>query len=71
MGQRVKKIEKNLLKTCVGSKALSIWIPKITWAWLREDLVDLLYVNNKHADQPAHPCSLVSTFVVHFLEYVI
>ena len=26
-----------------------------------------LYVNNKGADQPAHPCSLISTFVVRYL----
>ena len=25
------------------------------------------YENNKGADQPAHPCSLISTFVVHCL----
>ena len=27
--------------------------------------------NNKGADQPAHPCSLNSTFVVHFLDSII
>ena len=26
------------------------------------------YANNKGADQPAHPCSLISTFVVHCLD---
>ena len=30
-----------------------------------------LYANNKGADQPAHPCSLISTFVVRCLDSVI
>ena len=25
-------------------------------------------MNNKGADQPAHPCRLISAFVIHFLE---
>ena len=29
------------------------------------------YANNKSADQPAHPCSLISTFVVHCLDSMI
>ena len=29
------------------------------------------YANNKGADQPAHPRSLISTFVVHCLDSVI
>ena len=29
------------------------------------------YVNNKDADQPAHPCSLISAFVVHSLGSII
>ena len=29
------------------------------------------YVNNKGADQPAHPCSLISTFVVRSLDSII
>ena len=29
------------------------------------------YVNNKGADQPAHPRSLISTFVVHCLDSMI
>ena len=28
------------------------------------------YANNKGGDQPAHPCSLISTFVVHCLDNV-
>ena len=29
------------------------------------------YANNKDADQPAHPCSLISTFVVRCLDSMI
>ena len=29
------------------------------------------YVNNKGAEQPAHPCSLISTFVVRCLDSMI
>ena len=28
------------------------------------------YANNKGADQPAHPCSLISTFVVRCLDSI-
>ena len=28
------------------------------------------YANNKSADQPAHPCSLISIFVVHCLDSI-
>ena len=31
----------------------------------------LLYVNDKGTDQPAHSRSLISTFVVHYLDSVI
>ena len=28
------------------------------------------YANNRSADQPVHPCSLISTFVVHCLDSI-
>ena len=31
----------------------------------------LPYANNIGADQPAHPCNLISTFVVHYLDSII
>ena len=31
----------------------------------------LPYVNNKGADQPAHPRSLINAFVVHYLDSII
>ena len=30
----------------------------------------MLYVNNKDTDQPAHPCSLISVFVVRLLDSI-
>ena len=36
----------------------------IIWTMLQENQI-LLNANNKNADQPAHPCSLTSTFVIH------
>ena len=41
-----------------------------TWAPSWENLI-MAYVNNKGTDQPGHPCSLISTFVVHFLDSII
>ena len=32
---------------------------------------DMSYVNNKDADQPAHPHSLISVFVVRCLDSII
>ena len=32
---------------------------------------DYLYANNKGADQPAHPCSVISAFVILSLESII
>ena len=29
------------------------------------------YANNKGADQPAHPCSLISAFAVRYLDSII
>ena len=29
------------------------------------------FVNNKGADQPAYPCSLISAYVIHYLESII
>ena len=31
----------------------------------------MLYANNKDADQPAHPCSLISIFVVGCLDSIL
>ena len=42
----------------------------IIWASSWENLF-LPYANNKGTDQPAHPRSLISTFVVHSLDSII
>ena len=31
----------------------------------------MLHANIKYADQPVHPCSLISAFFIHFLDYTI
>ena len=40
------------------------------WASTRENLFSKVS-NSKGADQPAHPCSLISVFVIHLLESII
>ena len=40
------------------------------WATSWENLL-MPYVNNKGADQPAHLCSLISAFVVRYLDSII
>ena len=42
----------------------------IKWATSWENLF-MPYANNKGADQPVHPCSLISTFVVPCLDSII
>ena len=42
----------------------------LIWATSWENLF-MPYVNNKDADQPAHPCSLISAFIVHCLDSII
>ena len=40
------------------------------WASSRENLSSV-FANNKGADQPAHPRSLISAFVIRLLEKII
>ena len=52
----------------------TIWAPgnienKI-WALTPENQSSV-FANNKSADQPVHPCRLISSFVIHFLESII
>ena len=39
----------------------------VTWSSMRDTLT-LLLANNKGADQPAHPRSLISAFVIRYLK---
>ena len=51
----------------VAAILVALIIPK----WARSCEMCLLpYANNKGADQPAHPHSLISTFVVHCLDSI-
>ena len=57
--------------------SLCLWIYKMplqqkkkVWASIHENLA-LFYVNNKGADQPAHLRSLISTFVIRYLDSII
>ena len=45
-------------------------VADIKWAMSWENLL-LPYANNKAGDQPAHLRSLISDFVVHYLDSVI
>ena len=40
------------------------------WASSRENQT-LLHENNKSTDQYAHPCSLISVFIIHWLESIV
>ena len=41
-----------------------------TWATSWENLLFMPYANNIRADQPVHPPSLISTFVIHCLDSI-
>ena len=45
-------------------------MPSANWA-LRPENLSSGFANNTGADQPAHPRSLISAFVIHFLESII
>ena len=49
---------------------MSIFFLNQIWATSWENLF-MQYANNKGADQPEHPCSLISTFVVQCLDSII
>ena len=46
--------------------AETVCLSTITWASTREHL-SLRFAHNTVADQPAHPCSLISVFVIRYL----
>ena len=43
----------------------------LLWLYVSRAMRNMSYANNKGADQPAYPCSLISAFVVHCLNSVI
>ena len=48
----------------------TMWMGRLIWATSWENLF-MPYANNKGTDQPAHLCSLISTFVVRCLDSII
>ena len=63
-----------LSKVCVHELLFILESPvqkqnNMIWVLLQENLY-LFYVSNKDADQPAHPCSLISTFVIRSVESI-
>ena len=55
-------IELKALRRCILNRGGRLFKFDCIWASMRG------FANNTGADQPAHPCSLVSTFVICFLE---
>ena len=54
----------------LATKHSKSWLQTVIWAKSWANLF-VPYANNKGADQPAHPRSLISTFVVHCLDSII
>ena len=50
---------------CISSKSMAKYEPG------QEKMCLMSYANNKGADQPAHPRSLISAFVVRWLDSII
>ena len=52
-------------------KLYSFPIPASVYEPDHEKMCLMSYANNKGTDQPAHPCSLISAFVVRCLDSII
>ena len=64
-------LDENDIQLLCPSKNLNLSLrERNNWASTRENLSSGL-ANNKGADQPAHPRSLISAFVIRFLERII
>ena len=57
------------IKCIKGSKSI-LQLEILIWAAIRENLLRE-FANNTGADQPAYPRSLISAFVIRFLESII
>ena len=62
----IAKPRRQVFSWCGSFSPRGVWI----WASSWENLL-LPFANNKRADQPAHPCSLISIFVVRSLDSII
>ena len=62
--------ENKILNILIGL-GNGMFIERITFEPGHEKTCLMSYANNKGADQPAHPCSLISAFVVRCLDSII
>ena len=69
VGHQFSAIRRSKKLLITNGPAHEIWM-LIIWASMRENLFSG-FANNKDADQPAHPHSLISAFVIRFLESII
>ena len=56
--------------TCLSDLKPIMRVINLIWATRWENLF-MPYANNKGADQPVQPCSLISTFAVRYLDSII
>ena len=61
----------SLCSLSLGSTPIEQKSQRLTYEPQHEKTCFMPYANNKGADQPAHPHSLISTFVVHCLDSII
>ena len=66
-----KKFNVIVLPNSGKNVKLSAKLTSIIWALTRENLSSRGFANNTGADQPAHPRSLISAFVIRCLESII
>ena len=55
---------------CLGEKSQYHMAVNIIWASMQGNRSSK-FANNEGTDQPAHPCSLISAFVIRLLESII
>ena len=59
----------SILEIVIEMMFTLLLVYRINWASMRENL-SLRFANIKGADQPAHPCRLISTVVIRFLKSI-
>ena len=63
----LKKLYASVQARSLGQRSGSMGF-NIVWAFVDARNPDLLLANNKGTDLPAHPCSLISAFFIHYLK---
>ena len=71
----MRHVDKTVEQTLMWLKTVTTWITNDKMSLLARKpdfafISTLLHVNNKGADQTAHQCSLISTFVIHLIESI-